>query len=97
MSLSLSPQVKEVIQAEGISTQELEAMIAQSAITRVHGASRRYHHWLFVIKKEQDTQVVDRMFKCLPGDERVHKWKNHDPCYGWGCRDCGWGGEVPCN
>ena len=94
MSLLYKQQVRDVLKAEGITPQELERMVAQGALTRVHGATRRYHNWLFEINQDGS---VERMCRYLPGDEHVREWENHADCFGWGCPTCGWRGEISCN
>jgi hypothetical protein len=91
--LTVSDQVQDVLDAEGISLTDLTDMVARAAITSQRGASRRYHHWFFVYDSKR--RFVEKMFKHAEGMDDVKRWKKHEHCDGWGCPTCMWSGEVP--
>jgi len=93
----LLSKIKSVLKAEGISEEELERMLARSAICSDDGANRRFHNWLFEV--ESWPGRVRRMWKANPRYVGVDKNKGymaepHDLCDGEGCVVCGWSGEV---
>lgn len=93
--VKFSKQVSRVICAESISVGELATMIDRAAITSAYrGFNRRYNHWLFLVKY----RYVERMALADALQEvsksESYTIKTHDLCQGFGCKDCGWIGEV---
>jgi hypothetical protein len=82
-----------VLEAEKISSEELQHMLAEAAFTSLRGSNLRYVEWLFVKKNGmlQDMQRVD-LVEIGRGQNRM--LEEHESCHGDGCHECGWAGEV---
>jgi hypothetical protein len=89
----LTDKVKRVLAGESISTEELEYMLAQAAITSMRDCNRRYYAWLFRVEGNTllDMQRVDLVEL---GHGPTAMLEEHDACSGAGCRACGWVGSV---
>lgn len=91
--MTFSTNVQRVMQAEHISHQEMEEMLAKSAITSLYGYSKRYHHWLFkvdgdcVLAMAGDSVVV-------MGDGTTKMQEECCKCSGRRCQTCNWHGFV---
>lgn len=91
--MSVSLEVQRVMEGEGISLDELQAMVERSAITSVRGFNRRFNDWIFVVKNG----VVCRMQPIdmiEVGQGRDIMYEPHTACLGRGCKECGWSGEI---
>lgn len=88
----LGDQPKLVMQYEHLSLEEVQGMIAKSAISSVRGATRRFHHWFFVYDRDNDR--LERMFQHLPAMNGL-TMRPHFECNSYGCPVCLWSGEVP--
>lgn len=92
--LSVSDQVKTVLQQEKISLPELEHIIRQSAIYRVEPFTRRYFDWAFAYDKATHTATLMRKVQ-RPGHKGTGMRPEERPCSncgGKGCKQCGYYG-----
>jgi hypothetical protein len=98
MSQLYSQKVLRVLEAEGISEEELEHMVTHAAPATNERGNRRFHHWLFSI--QSGTGLVMNMShwevpkEVHQGSEEMETFDEHEPCEGEGCKGCGWTGEV---
>lgn len=92
--VAITPQVKKVIDTEGISTTELAEMVDHSAKSSQRGHNRRYHSWLFRVAPTGTVEsMISTEFKVVGSGENA-MWEEHDACAGAGCHECGWVGEI---
>jgi len=92
----LSPRVRQILDAEGISVPELETMVKLSAphTEEEWRFNRRFHEWVF----EVDSDKVMDMRSRLPfvidvsGTAPSRKEVDHLSCMSEGCKICGWHG-----
>ena len=91
---SVLPQVERVLQGEGISNGELDAMLERSAITSQRGYTRRYNDWYFRITPNGVVQKMARVDLLEVGTGTSRMMQPHDECNGVGCQICGWEGSI---
>ena len=91
--LTCSDVVQDVLDGEDITLPDLQEMVLRGAITSLRGANRRYHHWFFEYDSKRN--FVSRMFLHLPVMMDVSSWVSCTGCGSWGCKQCGWSGQVP--
>lgn len=93
----ISEKVRRVMEAEGISEDELEHMIQHAAPTTNERGNRRFHHWLFAINPIG--AVLNMSYMEVPvqyhqGTTDMEAYDECPNCEGHGCKACGWTGEV---
>ena len=90
-----SERVKQIIQAERISEEELNLMVSHSSFSSLRGFNRRYFHWLLSVEGDDDyisnMQLADYV---EVGKGVDHMIEEHEYCQGAGCSSCGWIGKI---
>lgn len=95
----LSPRVKTIFKAEGVSETEGAEMVRRSALYQQGKATRRFHHWWFKVTGTPESRVCEDaglVDLTTVGAYRGHGYmeEEHDLCLGAGCHECGWNGTV---
>lgn len=92
--LGVSEQVQRVMDATAITMEELHVMVDRAAIiTHPSGCNRRYHNWLMDVRK--DSVLYLRKFEMTDYSQGARSVVEEcDECFGDGCVQCGWVGEV---
>jgi hypothetical protein len=97
MSQLYSQKVLRVLEAEGISEEELEHMVTHAAPATNERGNRRFHHWLFAINPVGSVLNMSRWEVPTRRVKAVYDMVTHDECEeceGQGCKVCGWTGEI---
>jgi hypothetical protein len=98
-----SERVKQIIQAERISEEELNLMVSHSSFTSLRGFNRRYFHWLLSVEGDNglreicEVKYVSNMQLAdyvEVGKGVDHMMEEHEHCQGAGCSSCGWIGKI---
>lgn len=98
--LDLALSVLRVASADGLSPDQVEDMVAKAALVKHSRGNRRYHDWVFDVRKEKESTVVVRMSRLHSPVKIVSKpgypvlFEVCPDCDSDGCKECGWTGEL---
>lgn len=93
--LNYTSQVGRLIEAEGISPDELQIMVESSAMCTGEGHNRRYHHWLFdSIQGKVNRMFTQEALTVGKDSGKGFQMEDHERCDGLGCHECGYRGTV---
>lgn len=96
----LSLSVLRVAAAEGISPEQVDAMVAKAALVKHSRGNRRYHDWVFQVVPGEVNLGVARMSRLHSPVKLVSKpgypvlFEVCPECDSDGCKECGWTGEL---
>ncbi len=93
MAHTYRPAVQRVMDAEGISSDELEHMLERATITSKTGFNRRWYHWMFAVSDSEVVRMASTEVREVGrGRDKMHE--DCEDCSGSGCKTCGWHGSI---